>query len=402
LLVDANRGETGQVTIESGMPSIAVVGAGRWGSNHLRVWSQLGALGVVADSDIRRLLTAQAEYPTTEVSSAPLDAVMRTDVDAVVIASPAATHHPMAKRALLAGKDVLVEKPLALSYRDGAELVELATRTDRVLMVGHVLEYHPAVRKLHELAAGGDLGKVRYLYSNRLSFGQLRTEESALWSFAPHDVAICLRLIGAYPDEVSCRGGSYLNPGVVDVSLMSLGFPSDVRAHIFVSWLHPFKEHRFVAVGSDQMAVFDDTAPWQQKLALYPHQVDWQEGRFPVAREAERVDVPLDPVEPLRAECEAFLAAISGRKSPLTDGASGLRVLEVLAAGERSLSNGGAVMSVSEHGDCRPRSPDRERHMDLAPRPRDGRCGDRRGLRTRSERLRWPRREDRGPGEGGE
>ena len=166
-------------------------------------------------------------------------------------------------------------------------------------MVGHVLEYHPAVLKLRELIDEGALGKLLYLYSNRLNFGRVRTEENALWSFAPHDIALLLRLMGEMPEEVAVRGATHLNDGVADASLMSLRFPKSVPAHVFVSWLHPFKEQRFVAVGDRQMAVFDDTAPWEEKLLLYPSEVDWVGGKVPIARKAEAIPVPLEPAEPL-------------------------------------------------------------------------------------------------------
>ena len=185
-------------------------------------------------------------------------------------------------------------------------------------MVGHVLEYHPAVLELRGLVEDGALGKILYLYSNRLNFGRVRTEENALWSFAPHDVALLLRLMGEMPEEVAVRGAAHLSDGVADASLMSLAFPKSVPAHVFVSWLHPFKEHRFVVVGDRQMAVFDDTAPWEEKLLLYPNQVDWLGGKVPIARKAESMPVPLEAAEPLRAECEAVRAGGSrarGRRS---------------------------------------------------------------------------------------
>jgi UDP-2-acetamido-3-amino-2,3-dideoxy-glucuronate N-acetyltransferase len=267
----------------------------------------------------------------------------------VVIATPAVTHAALALDALDAGKDVLVEKPLAVAVADAEKVVDLAAARQRILMVGHVLEYHPAVEALRRLVEDGALGKILYLYSNRLNFGRVRTEENALWSFAPHDVALLLRLTGTLPQEVSCRGGSYLQDGIADTTLLSLTFPNNVLAHVFVSWLHPFKEQRFVVVGDQQMAVFDDTAPWPEKLLLFPHQVDWLGGRIPVARKAEAIRVPVEESEPLRLECEGFVEAIERREPPLTDGWSGLAVLQVLDAGGRSLLSSGAPVGVAEH-----------------------------------------------------
>src|SRR5690606_17150951 len=172
--------------------------------------------------------------------------------------TPAETHHALALRALRAGIDVFVEKPLALTYDHGAELVEAARNLDRILMVGHVLEYHPAIVELRRLVQNGELGKVRYIYSNRLSLGKIRREENALWSFAPHDVAIMLRLVGQLPFQVTATGGSYVTPNIADVTVTDLLFDNGVRGHIFVSWLHPFKEQRLVVVGDKKMASFDD------------------------------------------------------------------------------------------------------------------------------------------------
>lgn len=324
-------------------PGVAVLGCGAWGKNHVRVWDQLGHLRMACDSDPALLRALAAQYPRLGTSTDLGEVLDRSDVDAVVIATPARTHAALALRALKAGKDVLVEKPMALTAAEGEELAATAKALGRVLLVGHVLEYHPAVLRLRELVAEGALGRLRYVYSHRLSLGQIRVEENALWSFAPHDVAVMTRLLGAEPTEVTCQGEGFLNREVADVTLTQLRFPSGVRGHIFVSWLHPFKEHRFVAVGDRQMAVFDDTRPWAEKLVLYPHRVDWVQGQLPVAHKAEAVPVPLKQVEPLRAEAEHFLACIARREPPLTDGASGVRVLRVLEAAQRSLEGGGTV-----------------------------------------------------------
>lgn len=335
-----------------GQPRIAVLGCGAWGVNHVRVWYELGHLQLVCDPDPAGLEAARITAPGVEVRGDPQEAFAREDIDAVVIASPAATHADLAVAAIDAGKDVLVEKPLAISVWDAEKIVDLAAARGRVLMVGHVLEYHPAVVRLRELVEAGSLGKVLYVYSNRLNFGRVRTEENALWSFAPHDIALFLRLLGELPTEVAARGGAYLSDGVADTTLMSLRFPRSVHAHVFVSWLHPFKEHRVVVVGDEKMAVFDDTAPWDEKLLVYPHRVDWLGGRVPVARRAAADAVPLDYAEPLRRECEEFVGAVRSRSRPLTDGQSGLAVLRVLAAAQRSLDLGGAPLPV-EAGEVR-------------------------------------------------
>jgi UDP-2-acetamido-3-amino-2,3-dideoxy-glucuronate N-acetyltransferase len=215
-------------------------------------------------------------------------------------------------------------------------------------MVGHVLEYHPGVQRLHQLVSEGALGRIQYIYSHRLNLGRIRTEENVLWSFAPHDVALLLRLLGTMPEEVICHGKAYLNSEIADVTLTILHFPNQVQAHIFVSWLHPFKEHRFVVVGDKQMAVFDDTKPWSEKLILYPHRIDWIKGQIPVAHTAEAVSVSLEEKEPLRVECEHFLECILTRKRPLTDGESALKVIKILDAAHKSLKQGGRVISLRE------------------------------------------------------
>lgn len=323
-------------------PVVALVGAGAWGSNHLRVWSEMGALRWVCDANEQRLSAIRASNPDLRVTG-DLDEVLADDaVEGVVVATPAVTHATVASQVLEANRHVFVEKPLAISVDDADRVLQLSHARDRIVMVGHVLEYHPAFLKLRELIHDGALGKVLYAYSNRLNFGRVRTEENALWSFAPHDIAMLLRIAGEDPREVACTGSSYLNPEVADTTVMQLGFRGNVRAHIYVSWLHPFKEHRFVVIGDKQMAVFDDTASWGEKLALYPHEVDWVDGKVPVAHRAEATSVPVEEGEPLRLECEAFLEAIETGTPPVTDGESGLSVLKVLDAGERSMAAGGA------------------------------------------------------------
>jgi predicted dehydrogenase len=262
-----------------------------------------------------------------------VEAALSTPVTGVAIATPAETHYTLVQQALAAGKDVLVEKPLALTYAQGVHLVHLAEATERILMVGHVLEYHPAIRQLEALIQHGDLGKVQYMYSNRVSLGKVRREENILWSFAPHDVAVMLRLMGSLPFQVAVYGGSYVQPNIADVTVTHLLFDNGVRAHIHVSWLHPFKEQRLVVVGSRQMASFDDVA---KRLVLYDQRVELQEGG-PVPVQGPGEEVPFASEEPLRLECQAFLEALATRCPPATDGRSGLRVLQVLQAAQRSL-----------------------------------------------------------------
>jgi UDP-2-acetamido-3-amino-2,3-dideoxy-glucuronate N-acetyltransferase len=246
------------------------------------------------------------------------------------------------QRALLAGKDVLVEKPLCLSVKEGQKLVTLASETQRVLMVGHLLWYHPAVLRLKELIEHGELGRIQYIYSNRLNLGKIRREENILWSFAPHDISVILGLVGEMPEAVAAQGGNYLHDGIADVTVSLLSFPSGVKAHIFVSWLHPFKEQTLVVVGSRQMAVFDDVEE-ENKLLLYPHVITWR-NHVPIANKAEAKSIPLDPGEPLRAECLHFLECIQTRQPSRTDGQEGLRVLTVLQQCQEALGGKGLLV----------------------------------------------------------
>jgi len=323
----------------SNVPNVAVVGAGYWGKNLVRNFYQLGALAVICDSDPALLNSYETSYPEISRRAFYLDVFRDPTVQAVAIATPAETHYTLVKEALLAGKDVLVEKPLCLEEDQAAELITLATEKQRVLMIGHLLRYHPAFVKLQELVKKGELGRVYYIYSNRLNLGRIRREENILWSFAPHDVSAILALAGATPETVVSRGGNYLHEHITDVTVSVLEFSTGLRAHIFVSWLHPYKEQRLVVVGDRQMALFNDVAPAGQKLLLYPHQIEWQ-NQVPTPHKAEAVPVAVSDTEPLRLECQHFLDCVRTRSTPLTDGEEGHRVLRVLNACQRSLDQG--------------------------------------------------------------
>ncbi len=328
------------------MKKIAIVGVGYWGKNLVRNFHQLGRLDMVCDSDTEILKKICNDYSNVTVTS-DLETVIDS-ADAVIIATPAATHYELTKKALEAGKDVFVEKPLALTVREGEELVGLAEEKNVILMVGHLLEYHPAVAKLKDLINQGILGKIYYIYSNRLNLGKIRQEENILWSFAPHDISVILRFLEDMPREVYCNGNSYLTQGIPDVTVSNLIFPNGVQAHIFVNWLNPFKEQKLVVMGSKQMAVFDDTI--NQKLTLYPHQINWTKGSLPVANKKEGQSVEIDKSEPLKIEVQHFLECIDQLKKPLTDGWSALNVLRVLEACQMSLEKAERVsFSTKEH-----------------------------------------------------
>ena len=329
----------------SDIPKVAVIGCGYWGKNLVRNFHQLGALALVVDATEAGRAKARELAPDVPVVE-DIQAALDSDVQGVVIATPAETHFALVKRALLADKDVFVEKPMALTYEQGRELVLLARARERILLVGHVLEYHPAIVKLLSLIEQGELGKVRYIYSNRLSLGKIRREENILWSFAPHDIAVILRLTGGMPFQVSATGGAYVQPNIADVTVTNLLFDNGVRAHIFVSWLHPFKEQRLVVIGSKKMASFDDVS---KRLVLYDQRVEWQKGQpEPIKGEGELGDFP--DAEPLKQECRAFLDAIVTRQPPVTRGESGLRVLRVLQAAQRSLVTNGEPVRLPMEG----------------------------------------------------
>jgi predicted dehydrogenase len=322
-------------------PSIAVIGCGYWGKNLVRNFGKLNALALCCDATPAGRATAAELAPDTPVVGEVREA-LASDVDGVVIATPAETHYDLARAALEAGKDVFVEKPLALTYENGATLVKLAAEKQRMLMVGHVLEYHPAIIKLHQLIHAGELGKVHYISSNRLNLGKVRREENILWSFAPHDIAVILRLMHGMPFQVSAHGGNYVQPNIADVTITHMLFDNGVRAHIYVSWLHPFKEQRLVVVGSKKMASFDDVT---KQLVLYDQRVEVHEGEpVPIKGAGELVE--FENEEPLRLECHAFLQSIQSRKPPLTDGKSGLRVLQVLQFAQRSLIMNGEPLTL--------------------------------------------------------
>ncbi|MCI5137714.1 MAG: oxidoreductase [Candidatus Electrothrix sp. AR1] len=318
------------------MKNIAVVGTGYWGKNLVRNFHALDALHTICDVNPDTVQSFCAQYPGVNGAISFAEVLSMPEIQGIAISTPAPSHAALIREALLAGKDVYVEKPLCLSEEEGKELVDLAEKHKRILMVGHLLWYHPVVLKLKELIDQGQLGRIRYIYSNRLNLGKLRREENVLWSFAPHDISVILGLTGEMPESVSSQGGNFLHQQIADTTVTLLNFSSGIRAHIFVSWLHPFKEQKLVVVGDQRMAVFDDTAPWNEKLQLYSHSIEWNDN-IPVAHKAEGEYVAVEQDEPLRAECVHFLECIASSRQPRTDGAEGLRVLKVLNACQSSL-----------------------------------------------------------------
>lgn len=321
---------------------IALLGAGTWGRNLLRVLTEFEEIGAVFDPDPRAL----GQVPPHLRARSFEEVLGNAAIEGVVIATPAATHFDLARTALLANRDVFVEKPLTLDPAEGADLVELADRLGRVLMVGHVTLYHPAILELKQLLRRGELGRPQYLYSNRLNSGARETE-NILWSFAPHDFAVLLYLLEASPTEILAVGSSHLKEGRADVTLTHLKFPGGERAHIFVSWLHPMREHRLVVTGERRMAHFADDERGGS-LSLYDIGVG-KSGERSVRPSAAMDVVPLPPQEPLRLEIGHFLECMDRREEPLTGGRHGLEVVRLLAAADASLRGGGVPITLPTH-----------------------------------------------------
>ncbi len=350
ILRDPWHSESREIDLTSGTVNevrLAVVGCGYWGRNLVRTFAETGALRCVVDADGATASAMSESFGVTSCSLAEM--LADPEIDAVAIAVPAKQHAEVALAAIDAGKHVFVEKPLALDVTDAAKVVDAADRAGVTLMVGHLLQYHPAFLRLQQMVEAGELGEIRYLYSNRLNLGKIRREENILWSFAPHDLSMLIALVGEGPDRVTAVGSTFISDNVPDVTTTHLTFPSGPRAHVFVSWLHPFKEQRLVVVGSEAMAVFDDTAPWESKLVVFEHAVTW-DGANPVPVRGEPRPIPIAESEPLRLECEHFLNAVLTGSAPRTDGREGLEVLRVLEAAEQSLRAEGSTVHPSMAG----------------------------------------------------
>lgn len=318
-----------------GNQSLSVIGVGYWGKNLVRNFSQLGVLHSICDTNQELLSQCQAEHNVARVYNDYNQMLADPSVKAVAVATPAVLHYEIAKKALMADKDVFIEKPLALNVEEARELIEIAEKRQRILMVDHILQYHPAIIKLKELIYDGVLGKLQYIYSNRLNIGKLRNEENILWSFAPHDISVILSLVEELPKKVFSFGEDYLQDKVCDTTMTVLTFSNKLRAHIFVSWLHPFKEQKLVVVGDKNMAVFNDVEE-ENKLILYPHKVQWVH-RIPVASKAQFQVVQLEKKEPLNEACRHFLECVRTRTKPRTDGNEALGVLKVLNQAQEEL-----------------------------------------------------------------
>ncbi len=336
------------------MKNIAIIGIGAWGGNLLRNYFNLssGHLVLACDTDEKRLAAAKSAYPGLETATDYMDILKRDDIGAVVIATPPAQHYQQAMTFLESGRDVFVEKPLALSVEDGRKLVDKAEEKKAILMVGHIMVYHPATLYLKKLLDSGVLGDIYYLYSNRVNLGKVRDVENALWSFAPHDISIILHLLEEDPVRVTATGSSYLRKGIEDVAFMVLYFEDGKMAHVHVSWLDPHKIRQLTVVGSKKMVVFDDAGA-AEKIRIYDKGIDQKQnydtyGEFLTLRTGDILIPKIPSVEPLAEECRHFLNALESRERPTSDGYEALKVLKVLDAAQKSLEAGGTPVHISK------------------------------------------------------
>lgn len=342
--------------------NLAHVGVGYWGKNILKNLINLEQtfknfkLKYIVDKNTQNIINfINNELSNKEILKEVIikndlnEIIEDKDLDGVIISTPAATHYELVRLALFNDKHVFVEKPLALNYNQALELHNLATAKNKVLMVGHILLYHPAIPKIKELINKGVIGKLFYFYSNRLNIGKIRVEENILWSFAPHDISVILYILGKEPIKVFSFGGDYLNKGIFDATTTILEFDNNVKGHIFVSWLHPYKEQKMVFVGSEGMIVFDDLT--KEKLFLYPHKTTWIDGKIPVANKAEYEVIEIDKSEPLKNELIHFIDCILNNKKPLTDSYESLRVLRVLEIAQKQLESQQKIESQNSYSE---------------------------------------------------
>lgn len=334
--------------------TVAVAGLGYWGPNLVRALDRIPQVTVkyACDVDEGKRASLATLFPEPRITGDFEELLSDESLDAVAIASPASTHAALVEQAVLAGKDVFVEKPLALSPIDAERVVRLATEHNRILMVGHLLQYHPAVTRLKQIVDSGELGEIYYVYAHRLNLGIVRKDENALWSLSPHDLSVILHLLDQEPLEVQAAGHSYLRKGVEDVVFGILRFADGKMAHLHASWLDPHKERKITVVGSQKMAIFDDMAR-DEKLRLYDKGVQKAEytgyesyGEYIGLRFGDIMIPRVPNDEPLKIECEHFVECLVERKQPISDGYSGLRVVRVLDALQRSLENGGSPVAL--------------------------------------------------------
>lgn len=327
-------------------PKVGVLGCGYWGRNLVRNFHALGALAAVADATAKGRETASQLAPGALLHETLEGLLCMPEIQGIVLASPAITHTPLGLKVLSAGKDLFVEKPMSLTFEDACTLTRAAKDTGRILQVGHLLEYHPCFEQLRDGVSAGRIGQVSLIESRRCNFGKVRTEEDALWSLAPHDISMILRLTGCLPESVSCHGTRALGTERADCATAVLRFTRGITAHVMCNWLSPIKEQRLTAIGSLGAAVFDDTSK-DRKLTWHGQRVEWKDGT-PELLKTDPEPGAMPEEEPLRRECAAFIEAIQSRRQPLADGESGAAVIAVLEACRDSMNADGAVVNVRQ------------------------------------------------------
>jgi predicted dehydrogenase len=356
LISSTEKGTAALPTISSSarmLRGLAVIGLGYWGPNWVRNLSQSGCCRriICCDLDSGRREHVQKLYPGVEATDRVDEVLEDSDIEGVIVATPVRTHYLLAHRALMAGKSVLVEKPLAMSCKEAAVLTRIARERERILMVGHTFEYSAPILRTHEIISSGELGDIFYISSVRANLGLFQRDINVVWDLATHDVSIILRLLGRVPETVSCQGQSHYRADIEDVAMVTLCFSANVIAFIHVSWLDPNKIRRTTIAGSKKMLVYDDTA-LQEKIRIYDKGVKVMPyydtfGEFQLAYQYGDILIPrIEEVEPLKVECEHFVDCIRTGQLPSTDGVNGTRVVSVLEAAERSLRNSGTPVSV--------------------------------------------------------
>ena len=312
--------------------NICVVGGGSWGENHIKTLKRFGVLSAIVDENQELLDSYKKKYLDIDIFSTINDS-FKKNYDGYIVATPAETHFEIAKKIILEGRDLLVEKPLTLSIKKSEELVQLAKENNVNLMVGHVLLFHPAIIKIKDMIDSGSLGKLQYIYSNRLNLGKVRTEENVFWSLAPHDISIFQYFIdNSFPVKIKASGSAFIQKEIYDSTLTTLEYEQGVNGHIFVSWLHPFKEHRLVVVGSEAMISFEDSKK-EKPLTLYSKKIDLVNG-IPEKIDGPKELIAYDDKRPLEAELEYF---INSKKPLISNGENGLDVVKILVEASKQL-----------------------------------------------------------------
>ena len=320
--------------------NIAVVGCGYWGKNLVRNFSELEVLSSICDPDTEIANKYAGQYNVK--NSSFIEIINDVNIKGVVLAVPAPLHAPMAIEAMNKGKHVFVEKPLAMNVTEAELMITTAKKNGVKLMVGHLLQYHPIFKTIRKIVNADEIGELNYIYSNRLSFGKIRTKEDIIWSFAPHDISMILSLAGQDPEFIITKSTSIIQKNIADTATIHMEFKSGLKSHISVSWLHPYKEHKLVVSGKSAILVFDDTKPWNEKLAIYPYEVVSSKGIINLKKsDVKYLEVPEE--EPLKNECQDFIDVVEKNIKPMTDGDEGLRVVKVLSAASKSKTTNEAV-----------------------------------------------------------